>query len=192
MKTSFHQISPTALCSLFPTRLMLYKTFNQDWPIGLRCIQVWKCGRRTTTDQCYNTILSMNEKLPLTGIHLTLEYIWIFLDRELPSVQLSFLWCTVLWNGTTENGVRHTWMHDTLSVMNTRCFHWVLWELAKFWWFLKVWASFTLYDGIIETISIAFSYNLFQSYTGIYVFENNVLHFDKQRKAQKARAAAAP
>ena len=41
-------------------------------------------------------ILSINEKLPLTRVHLTHEHIWIFLDRELPSVQLSFLWCTVL------------------------------------------------------------------------------------------------
>ena len=104
---------------------------------------------------CYNrtrTILSIHEKLPLTRVQLTQEQIWIFLDRELPSVQLSFLWCTVLWIGTTEKGVRHTWMHDTLSVMNTRCFHWVLWELAKWWWVLKVWASLGLFDGIIETI----------------------------------------
>ena len=42
------------------------------------------------------TILSINEKLPLTRIQLTQEHIWIFLDRELRSVQLSFLWCTVL------------------------------------------------------------------------------------------------
>ena len=41
-------------------------------------------------------ILSINEKLPLTRVHLTQEHIWIFLDRELPSVELSFLWCTVL------------------------------------------------------------------------------------------------
>ena len=45
-------------------------------------------------------ILSINEKLPLTRVHLTQEHIWIFLDRALPSVQLSFLWCTVLWIGT--------------------------------------------------------------------------------------------
>ena len=76
-------------------------------------------------------ILSINKKLPLTRVHLTQEQIWIFLYRELPSVQLPFLWCTVLRIGTTENGVRHTWIHDSLSLMNTRCFHWVLWELAK-------------------------------------------------------------
>ena len=79
-------------------------------------------------------------------------------------------------------------MHDTLSVMNTRCFHWVLWELSKWWWFLKVWASLALFDGIIETISMAFLRNIFQAYTGIFVFENNVFTF----WAQNARAAAAP
>ena len=42
------------------------------------------------------------------------------------SVQLSFLWCTVLCIGTSENGIHHTWMHYTLSLMNSRCFHWVL------------------------------------------------------------------
>ena len=122
-------------------------------------------------------ILSINEKLPLTRVHLTQEYIWIFLDIELSSVQLSFLWCTVLWRGTIENGVRHTWMHDTLSLMNTRWFHWVLWELAKWWWFLNVWASLALFDGIIKTISMAFSRNIFQAYTGMFAFENNVFTF---------------
>ena len=125
----------------------------------------------------FGVIVSINEKLPMTRVHLTQEQIWIFLDRELPSVQLSFLWYTVLWIGTTENGVRHTWMHDALSLMNTRYFHWVLWELAKWWWFLKVWTSLALFDGIIETISMAFSRNIFQAYTGIFVFKNNVFTF---------------
>ena len=136
-------------------------------------------------------ILSINEKLPLTRVHLTQEHIWIFLDKALPSVQLSFLWCTVLWIGTTENGVRHTWMHDTLSLMNSRCLHWVLWELAKWWWFLKVWTSLALFDGIIETISMAFSRNIFQAYTGRFL-KIMFSHFDKPWKAQNARAAAAP
>ena len=137
-------------------------------------------------------ILTINEKLPLSRLHLTHEHIWIFLERELPSVQLSFLWCTILWLGNTENGVRHTWMHDTLSLMNTRCFHWVLWELAKWLWFQKVWASLSLFDGIIETISMAFSRNVFQAYTGRFVLQIMFSHFDKPRKTQNARAAAAP
>ena len=62
------------------------------------------------------TILSINGKLPLTRVHLTQEHIWIFLGRELPSVQLSFLWCTVLWIATTENGVRHTWTCQVVVV----------------------------------------------------------------------------
>ena len=109
--------------------------------------------REPCSQDKHEIILSINEKLPLTRVHLTQEHIWIFLDKELPSVQLLFLWCTVLWIGTTETGVRHTWMHD----MNTRCFRWVLWELAKWWRFLKDWASLALFDGIIETISMAFS-----------------------------------
>ena len=122
-------------------------------------------------------ILSINEKLPLIRVHLTQEHIWIFMDRELPSVQLSFLLSTVLWIGTTENGVHRTWMHDTLSLMNTTCFHWVLLELAKWWWFLKVWASLALFDWIIETILMAFSKNIYQAYTGMFVSENNVFTF---------------
>ena len=49
-----------------------------------------------------------------TGAHLDLS------GKELPSVQFSILWCIMLWIGTTENGVHHTWMHDTLSLMDTR------------------------------------------------------------------------
>ena len=56
------------------------------------CVMVFK----SLNGQAPEYILSINEKLPLTRIHLTQEHIWIFLDRELPSVQLSFLWCTVL------------------------------------------------------------------------------------------------
>ena len=157
--------------------------------IDISCL----CNRITYLAKIILTTTSINEKLPLTRVPFTQEHFWIFLDRELPSVQLSFLWCTVLWIGITENGVRHTWMHDTLSLMNTRCFHWGLWELAKWWWFLKVWASFTLFDGIIETISMAFSRNIFQAYTGIIVFQKLMFsQFDKPRKAQNARAAAAP
>ena len=66
---------------------------------------------------------------------------------------------------------------NTLSLMNTRSFHWVLWELAKWWWFLKVWASLALFDGIIETILMAFSRNIFQAYAGMFVFENNIFTF---------------
>ena len=37
---------------LSPTPVMLHIKFDQDWPTGLRYIQVRKCdnGRRTTTD----------------------------------------------------------------------------------------------------------------------------------------------
>ena len=38
-------------------------------------------------------------------------------------------------------------------------------ELAKWWWFLKVWTALALFDGIIETISMVFSRNIFQAYT---------------------------
>ena len=125
-------------------------------------------------------IRSVNEKLPLTRVH-------IFLDRELPSVQLSFLWCTVLGIGTAEKVfVRR---ECTIPFTNE---HRVLWELAKWWWLLKVWASLALFDRIIETISMAFSRNIFQAYSGIFVLKIIFSHFDKPRKAQNARAAAAP
>ena len=38
-------------------------------------------------------------------------------------------------------------------------------------------ASLALFDRIIETISTAFSGNIFQAYTGIFVSENNVFAF---------------
>ena len=47
---SFDPICPKTLCSLSPTPVMLHIKFDQDWPNGFRDIQVWKCGRRTTTD----------------------------------------------------------------------------------------------------------------------------------------------
>ena len=138
------------------------------------------------------SIPSISETLPPTCVHLTEEYIWISMDRELPSVQLSFLWCTVLWIGTTENSVCHKWMHYTLSLMSTRCFHRVLWELAKWWWFLKVWASLALFDGIIKTISMAFSRNIFQAYIDMFVFENNVFTFWQTAKSTKCTCSSCP
>ena len=47
---SFDPNCPKTLCSLFPTPVMLHIKFDQDWPTAFRDIQVWKCGRRTTTD----------------------------------------------------------------------------------------------------------------------------------------------
>ena len=40
---SFDPICLKTLCSLFLPPLMLYIKFNQDWPTGLRDIQVRKC-----------------------------------------------------------------------------------------------------------------------------------------------------
>ena len=135
----------------------------------------------------FRHIQSINEKLPLTRIHLTKEHIWFFPDRELPSVQLSFLWCTVQCIGTTENGIHHIWLHDTHLLMNTRCFHWVLWQLAKLWWFLKVWASLTLFDGIIGTILMVFSKNIFQA---CFVLKIMFSHFGKPRKSTKCMCSS--
>ena len=141
----------------------------------LSFLKYWK--EIIVTDAKMKHILSICEQLPLTRVNLKQEHIWIFLDRDLPSVHLSCLWGTVLRLGATENGVCHTWMHDTLSLMNTRCFHLVLWELDKWWWFLKVWASLALFDEITEIIIMAFSRNIFQAYTGMFVLENNVFIF---------------
>ena len=40
---SFDQICLKTLCSLTPPPVMLHITFDQDWPTGLRDIQVRKC-----------------------------------------------------------------------------------------------------------------------------------------------------
>ena len=40
--------NPKTFCSLFPTPVKLHIKSDQDWPTGLRDIQVWKCGRRWT------------------------------------------------------------------------------------------------------------------------------------------------
>ena len=65
---SFDPICPKTLCSLSPTPVMLHIIFDQDWPNGLRDIQVWKCGRRRTDDA------------PLVYYKLTL---WAFGSGEL-------------------------------------------------------------------------------------------------------------
>ena len=82
--------------------------------------------------------------------------------------------------------------HDTRSLKSTSCFHWFLWEIAKLWWFLKIGASLSLVDEITETISMAFSRNIFQAYNRMFIFENNVFKFWMPQTAQNARAAAVP
>ena len=47
---SFDPICLKTLCSLSPTPVMPHIKFDQDWPTGFIDIQVWKCGRRRTTD----------------------------------------------------------------------------------------------------------------------------------------------
>ena len=40
---SFDPVCLKTLCSLSPPPVMLHIIFDQDWPTGLRDIQVWKC-----------------------------------------------------------------------------------------------------------------------------------------------------
>ena len=47
---SFDPSRPKILGSLSPSPVMLHIKFDQDWPTAFRDIQVWKCGRRRTTD----------------------------------------------------------------------------------------------------------------------------------------------
>ena len=52
METSFDPICPKTLCNLSPTLMMLHIKFDQDWPTGLRDIQVsskklWQNERMT-------------------------------------------------------------------------------------------------------------------------------------------------
>ena len=48
---TFNPMCFQTLCSLSLTPVMLRIKFDQDWPTGFRDIQVWKCGRRSTTDE---------------------------------------------------------------------------------------------------------------------------------------------
>ena len=45
------QSAPKTLCSLSPTPMMLHIKFDQDWPTGLRDIQVQKCEIFVTQGQ---------------------------------------------------------------------------------------------------------------------------------------------
>ena len=47
---SFDPICTKILCSHSPTQVMIHIKFVQDWPTGLKDIQIQKCGQRTTTD----------------------------------------------------------------------------------------------------------------------------------------------
>ena len=53
---SFDPICPKTLCSLSPTPVML--KFDQDWPTGLRDIQVRKCKIFVIQGQVTNSIVS--------------------------------------------------------------------------------------------------------------------------------------
>ena len=46
---SFDPISLKTLCSLSPPPVMLHIKFDQDWPIGLRDIQLRKCKRASNS-----------------------------------------------------------------------------------------------------------------------------------------------
>ena len=51
----FQSAQNQTLCSLSPTPVMLHIKFDRDWPTGFRDIQIWKCGRPTTTDDGLTT-----------------------------------------------------------------------------------------------------------------------------------------
>ena len=58
----------------------------------------------------------------------------------------------------------------------------------------EIGASLSLFDGTIELISTAFSWNIFQAYNRMFIFEKIKMfsNFEKPQKAQNARAAASP
>ena len=82
---SFDPIFSKTLCSLSPTPVMLHIKFDQDWPTGFRDIQVWKCGRRTTTDDDGRR----TDDGPLVYYKLTL---WAFGSGEL-KIWTPEKWC---------------------------------------------------------------------------------------------------
>ena len=96
-------------------------SFVRPWTCLLKRHLLWSHQADSYKFHTYIYWASMKSYYCQTRVHLKQEHMWIFLDRELPTVQLSCLLCTVRWVGTSENGVRHTWMRDTLSLMNTRC-----------------------------------------------------------------------
>ena len=116
--------------------------------------------------------MGINEKLPMGLVHLTKEHIWFILDRKLPSLHLSFLLCTSLCIGTTENGICRTWMHDTRTLTNIVVLSESLSLAFSIWWNNR-----NSFDG--------FSRNIFQAYTGVFVFENDVLKIWKTAKSTK-------
>ena len=99
METSFDPIRPKTLCSLSPTPVMLHIKFDQDWPTGLRDIQVCKCGwRRTTTTD------GRTDEGPLVYYKLTL---WAFGSGELKIQSLSTLEAISLY--VLSEHVQHPW-----------------------------------------------------------------------------------
>ena len=83
----FDPIYPKTLCSLSPIQMMLSIKFDQDWPTGLRDIQVWKCGRRRTTDGDGRT-----DDVPLVYYKLTL---WACGSGELKAIVTTAIFGTV-------------------------------------------------------------------------------------------------
>ena len=146
----------------------------------------------TVKSRTNKSILSINEKLPQTSVHLHRNTFWIFPERELASVQLSFLWCTVLCIGTTENGFRHTWMHDAFSFMNTRCFHWVLWDLPSGGGSWKSEPGLLCLMAWSKPFRWRFQGISFKHTLACLFLKIMFSHLDKLRKAQNAHAAAAP
>ena len=97
-------------------------------------------------------ILSVNENLSLTRVHLKKKRAYLTLSRQ--SYRLftfHFVLDTVLYMGTTRNVIG-----DSCLLISVSHFHWVLLELAKCLWFLKVWISRSLVEGVTETIWMAF------------------------------------
>ena len=92
-----------------------------------------------------------------------------------------FLRCTVLCIGTTENGICHTWMHDTSSLTITKCYRnckvLVLPESLSFASSIS-WHNRNHFDDV-------FKEDLSGIHWHVFVFENNVFKFWKTAKSTK-------
>ena len=161
---SFDPIFPKILCSLSPTPVMLHIKFDQYWPTGFKDIHVWKCGRRTPTDDG-----------PLVYYKLTL---WAFGSGELTMLSIRCF----------SNNVEHQmffkqcWAADVFQTMlSIRCFKTMLSsrcfsnnvEYQMF--FKQCWVS----DGFQTMLSITFFKqcwvsDVFQTMLSIRCFSNNV------------------
>ena len=108
------------------------------------------------------------------------------LHHQQPPLKCPWPWPSWITKNKRSTYTEHQW-HLTKAHI------WLFLELAKWWWFLKVWVTLVLFDIIIETISMPWFRWRFQEISFRHTLEFcfwkllkiMFLHFGKPRKAQK-------